>query len=122
MVQSIQCDTSKMSIQTHLPSVMETLVHGAIAEMCKLLDKRSVVLMSLELTEEQGSNEELKTQTQLESEGMMVSNWGVTLIPKLSHKARTGQRHLALAQLSQLPKLLVEFGTIGRTSYSTFSG
>ena len=69
--------TSRMSncvaLQTHLASVMETLVHAAIAEMCKLVEEGSVFLFSVELTEEQRANEGLKRKMQTESEMRMVS-------------------------------------------------
>lgn len=62
-----------VALQTHLASVMETLVHAAIAEMCKLVDEGSVFLLSLELTEDQRADEELKRKMQTESETRMVS-------------------------------------------------
>lgn len=52
---------------------METLVHAAIAEMCKLVEEGSVFLLNLELTKEQMANEELKCKMQTESEVKMVS-------------------------------------------------
>lgn len=62
-----------VALQTHLASVMESLVHAAIAEMCKLVDEGSVFLLRLELTEEQRADEELKRKMQTESEIRMVS-------------------------------------------------
>lgn len=63
-----------IALQTQLASVMETLVHAAVAELGKLVEDSSVFVFSLELTQGHSEDEELSAKVQTESQNKMVSH------------------------------------------------
>uniref|UniRef100_A0A8C7ILL0 Zinc finger protein 501 n=1 Tax=Oncorhynchus kisutch TaxID=8019 RepID=A0A8C7ILL0_ONCKI len=61
-----------IALQTQLASVMETLVHAAVAELGKLVEDSSVFVFSLELTQGHSEDEELSAKVQTESQNKMT--------------------------------------------------
>ena len=62
-----------IALQTQLASVMETLVHAAVAELGKLVEDTSVFVFNLEFTPKHNEDDEMTTKLQTESQMKMVS-------------------------------------------------
>ncbi|CAB1338055.1 unnamed protein product [Coregonus sp. 'balchen'] len=74
-----------IALQTQLASVMETLVHAAVAELGKLIEDGSVFMFSLELS--QGHCEEDKLSAKLQTESQNKMTHFATLMEVLGNEA-----------------------------------
>lgn len=63
-----------IALQTQLASVMDTLVHAAVAELGKLIEDSSVFVFSLERTQGHCEDDTLSAKLQTESQNKMVSH------------------------------------------------
>ncbi|XP_046888101.1 zinc finger protein OZF isoform X3 [Hypomesus transpacificus] len=61
-----------IALQTQLASVMETLVHAAVAELGKLVEDTSVFVFNLEFTPKHNEDDEMTTKLQTESQMKMT--------------------------------------------------
>lgn len=68
----VQVMSQCVALQTRLASVLQALIHTAVAEMCKLLQERSEFILNLQLSQEQSEKQKLKELIQTETEQKMV--------------------------------------------------
>lgn len=62
-----------VALQTHLASVIEALVHAAIAEMCKLTDVEALSGLTSDASKDQRKYTETEARMKTEKEEKMVS-------------------------------------------------
>ncbi|KAL0179920.1 hypothetical protein M9458_025362, partial [Cirrhinus mrigala] len=55
-----------VALQTHLASVVEALVHAAIAEMCKLMEEETLSFQSSDISRDHCENEEVESRMKME--------------------------------------------------------
>lgn len=61
-----------VALQTHLASVVEALVHAAIAEMCKLMQEETLSFLSGDVSRDHCESEAVESRMKMEKEERMV--------------------------------------------------
>ncbi len=61
-----------VALQTHLASVVEALVHAAIAEMGKLMEEETLSFLSSDISRDHSDIEEAESRMKMEKEEKMV--------------------------------------------------
>ncbi len=61
-----------VALQTHLASVVEALVHAAIAEMGKLMEEETLSFLSSDIARDHSEIEEAESRMKMEKEEKMV--------------------------------------------------
>ncbi len=64
-----------VALQTHLASVVEALVHAAIAEMGKLMEEETLSFLSSDISRDHSDIEEAESRMKMEKEEKMVGLW-----------------------------------------------